>query len=259
MKDATPLDRAAAAMDADPASDAARLRFFERLAEGELFLLLGSDPEGDRIEPEIFDTEDGRFALAFDREERLTAFTGRPSPYAALSGRRLAAMLAPEGIGLGLNLSVVPSARLIPSEALDWLRRTLGDRPEIAEERPVEIHPPTDFPEPMLARLDAKLATAAGLARAAYLVGATYRGGRDAHMLAVIDPVPGAEVALASAVHEALVFSGHEGAQAIDVTFVASTDAFAARLSGVGLRFDLPRPSRPVAPKPDPDAPPRLR
>ncbi len=39
MSEQTPLDRAHAAMEAMPQDDAARLRFFERLADVELFLL----------------------------------------------------------------------------------------------------------------------------------------------------------------------------------------------------------------------------
>ena len=40
MTEETPLDAAHAAMEAAPEDDAARLRFYERLADSELFLLL---------------------------------------------------------------------------------------------------------------------------------------------------------------------------------------------------------------------------
>ena len=40
----TPLDLAHAATEAAPQDDAARLRFYERLADGELFLLLEAEP-----------------------------------------------------------------------------------------------------------------------------------------------------------------------------------------------------------------------
>ena len=49
MTETTPLDQAHAAMEAAPEDDAARLRFFERLADSELFILLDKEPEGDRI------------------------------------------------------------------------------------------------------------------------------------------------------------------------------------------------------------------
>ena len=95
----TPLDTAHIAMDAQPDNDTARLQFYERLADSELFLLLEKDADGDQIEPRLFDTEELRLVLVFDREHRLTAFAEGPAPYAALSGRSLVDMLdGQEGI-----------------------------------------------------------------------------------------------------------------------------------------------------------------
>lgn len=263
MTDETALDKAHAAMEAAPDEDAARLRFYERLADSELFLLLTGEPEGDQLAPEMFELADGRFVLAFDREARLAAFVGRTAAYAALSGRVIAAMLAREGIGLGVNLEVAPSSILIPAEAVAWLDRTLGHGPEEVEARMEAFLPPAGLPEVLLGALDTKLATARGLAQAAYLVGVTYAGGGRGHLLGFVGAVPEAHGALARAVSEALTFSGIE-AGALDVGFFSATDPVAARMAQAGLRFDLPELSvedraAPVAPGSDPDAPPRLR
>lgn len=254
----TPLDLAHAAMEG---GDAARLRFYERLADGELFLLLAREAEGATIEPRLFELEDGPVALVFDREARLAEFTGEPSPYAALSGRRAAALLAGRGIGLGVNLGVAPSSILLPAQAVDWLASTLAHAPAEARERASEVRPPGELPPVLLESLGAKLPAAAGLARMAYLAGVTYEGGRRSHLLAFVDAVPGAEDALAGAVGEALVFSGLEMGE-LDVAFLRASDPLSARLAKVGLRFDLPRPEarEPLsAPGMDPERPPRLR
>src|SRR5690606_7361742 len=108
---------------------ALRLRFFERLADGEMYLLLAKEAEGGNIEPRIFDLEDGRFVLVFDLEERLAEFSGGVAPYAALPGRVVANMLKGQGIGLGVNLGVPTSQMLLPPEAMDWLAETLDERP----------------------------------------------------------------------------------------------------------------------------------
>ncbi len=260
MTDDTPLDRAHAAMEAAPADEAARLAFYDCLAGAELFLLLQAEAEGDRITPEVFGLESGPVVLAFDREDRLAAFLGRPAPYAALSGRRLAAMLAGQGLGLGLNLDVAPSAMLLPAEALDWLAATLGQGTDAVEARIERLSPPQGLPEAVLTALDRKLAAAEGLARAAYLADVDYTGGAAGHLLAFIDAVPGAEAALTEAVAEALTFSGIEAGM-IDVVFLPATGPVAATLARVGLRFDLPQPVPvgPAAPGSDPDRPPRLR
>lgn len=259
----TPIDQAHAAMEAAPEDDTARLRFYERIADAELFLLLEAEPEGEVIKPRIFPVEDAHFVLAFDREERLSAFAGAAAPYAALPGRVAAGLLDAQGLGLGLNLEVAPSAILLPPEAVGWLAGTLAERPEQVEARPEELTPPHGLPERVVTALDTKLALAAGLARSAYLVGVRYAGGRPGHMLAIMAAVPGAEEALARAVGEALVFSGLEAGE-IDVAFFDLSDPIAARLAKVGLRFDLPEPARAevvkaTPPGMDPARPPRLR
>lgn len=259
----TPLDVAHTLMEEAPQDDAARLRFFERLADSELFLLLAEEPEGDNVTPEIFELSDNSFVLVFDREERLSQFTGQPAPYAALSGRMIAGLLAGQSIGLGVNLEVAPSSILIPPEAVDWLMQTLDNGPQEAEEKIAEFTPPKGLPEALLGAIDAKLASAVGMARMAYLVGVRFESGAQGHMLGFVDALPHAESALAKAAAEALTFSGIE-AGAMDVAFFRAADAAAGKLAKVGLRFDLPQPDESLAtarpaPGSDPNKPPILR
>lgn len=260
----TPLDLAYNAMaEAAEDDDGPRLRFYERLADGEMVMLLEKEAEGENLTPRIFDLEDGPVVLIFDSEERLAAFTGIPAPYAALPGRVVAGLLAGQGIGIGVNLGVAPSSMLLPGFAVDWLAETLGHGPVETEARPREFHPPRDLPQSLIEGLDAKLARAGGLADHALLAAVTYAGGRRGHMLAFVDCVPGAEAPLARASAEALTFSGVEAGE-MDVAFLASGEAAALAMNRVALRFDLPKPevverSAPVAPGSDPANPPRLR
>lgn len=259
----TLLDAAHAAVSANPEDETARLRFYERLADGELFLLLEREAEAEVLDPRVFALESGPVVLVFDREERLAEFSGGvPAPYAALPGRVIAGLLQGQGIGLGVNLGVAPSEMLLPPEALDWLAEALDPAPQEVEAVPEAFAAPS-VPEGFVVGLDAKLARAGGLARAAVLAGVTYAGGRRGHMLAFLDAVPGAEPALARAVQEALVFSGLEAGE-VDVAFLAADDAAAGHIAAVGLRFDLPvpeapEPAAPAAPGMDPARPPKLR
>lgn len=256
------LDAAHAAVSADPENETLRLRFFERLADGEMFLLLDREAQGETLDPRVFDLEDGRFVLVFDREERLASFSGGIAPYAALPGRVIAALLKGQGIGLGVNLGVAPSEMLLPPEAMDWLAETLDEAPEEVEALPEQFHPPKGLPDALIAGLDSKLARAAGLASGALLASVTYRGGRRGHMLVFLDTAPGAEAALARAASEALVFSGIEAGE-MDVAFLHANDPAAVAMARVALRFDLPVPETPdpgpgAAPGMDPSRPPRL-
>lgn len=256
----TPLDQAYAAMAAD---EDQRLRFYERLADGEMFLLLEEEAVGADIKPRVFPLEDGPVVLCFDLEERLAEFAGGIQPYAALPGRVIAQQLKGQGIGLGINLGVAPSGMVLPAEAVDWLADMLDTGPEEVEAVPEAFHAPKGVPEVLLSALDAKLARAGGLASGALLAGVTYRGGRRGHMLAFLDAAPGAEAALARAAGEALTFSGLEAGE-MDVGFLRSDEAAAGAMARVALRFDLPAPVRaepaaPVAPGSDPARPPKLR
>jgi hypothetical protein len=256
----TPLDLAYQAMAAD---EDQRLQFYERLADGEMFLLLEKEAEGADIRPRVFPLEDGPVVLCFDLEERLAEFAGGIAPYAALPGRVIAQQLAGQGIGLGINLGVAPSGMVLPAEAVDWLAGMLEDGPEEVEAVPEAFHAPKGVPDVLLAALDAKLARAGGLASGALLAGVTYRGGRRGHMLAFLDAVEGAQGALARAAREALAFSGLEAGE-MDVAFLRTGEGAAAAMARVALRFDLPEPVRaepaaPIAPGSDPAKPPKLR
>jgi len=256
----TPLDQAHAAMDASPDDDTARLRFYERMGDSELFLLLEAEPKDDQISPQVFEVEDTSYILAFDREQRLAEFAEGPAPYVGLSGRALAQMLAGQSLGLGMNLGVAPSSILIPPSAVDWLHETLSHAPAEAAETPIEINPPKGLPDSLVTAIDMKLATAAGLAQCAYLAGVTYASGQRSHILAFVGAEPAAETALARAANEALVFSGIE-AGALDVAFFDASHAIVGALEKQALRFDLPQPIQPAerpAPGSDPSKPPKL-
>lgn len=257
----TEIDTAHGAMMANEEDDIARLKFYERLADSELFMLLEAEAEGDQISPALFEVEDQQFVLIFDREERMVEFYGKIAPYAALSGRGMAQMLEGQRIGMALNMGVAPSAMLIPAEAVDWLAQTLGADAQEVEGQITELVAPSGLPEVLLEALDRKLATAAGLAVEAYLCGVVYDGGGRGHMLAFVGTVPGADTALTAAVNEALVFSGIE-AGTLDVAHLEGGDPVSERVAKVGLRFDLPKPQMPQAPGSnpgmDPDKPPKL-
>lgn len=262
MSDKPPLDMAHAAMEAAPNDDSARLAFYERLADAELYLLLESEAEGDNVTPQTFDAGVQEIVLVFDRPERLTAFTGAAAPYLAVSGRVIAHMLNGQSLGMGLNLEVAPSSFLLPAEGVEWLAETLGNAPDEVEAHIEEVSAPTGLPESLITALDTKLATATGLALSAYLVAAQYQGGAKGHLLAFVGAQPGAEDALAQAAGEALTFSGIEAGE-MDVGFFDANDPITPRLSRVGLRFDLPQPAdvsmERAAPGSDPDKPPILK
>lgn len=259
----TRLDDAHAGMMQNDSNDAARLNFYSQLADAELFLLLDADADQDQVTPRLFDLEDGPVVLAFDLEERLTAFVGGPADYAALPGRVIAAQLAGQGVGLGLNIGDAPSCIILPPDVMDWLTATLGTKPQQAAAIPQGFAHPWKVPAAVTLRLMEKLSATPGLADAVLLAEVTYEGGRRGHLLAILDASTGAEAALSGAVSEALVFSGIEMAE-MDVVFLTSADPRTKTMAEVALRLDLPKPvaipaSAPAVPGMNPEKPPFLR
>ncbi|PID36005.1 MAG: hypothetical protein CR993_07530 [Rhodobacterales bacterium] len=269
MSDETRLDLTHRAMEARPEDDAARMQFYQQIADSELIVLLRTEPaDEDSLDPELLDMgEAGQFLLAFDEEERLAAFAKEHGqaelPYAALPGRVVAQMLAGQGVGLAVNLGVAPSSALVPAEAMGWLVAALGAETQNAEARITGVSAPVSPPESLLAALSEKLSRAGGLASHALLLNASYSDGHVSKLLAFIDPLPGAEAALAQAANEALVFSGADGLE-MDVAFFAAGDPITRALETHGARFDLPlpqepEPAKPKAPGMDPTKPPIIR
>ena len=157
MTDKTPLDIAHAAMMADENDEIARLRFYERIADVELFLLLESEPEVDQINPVLLDDA---YVMVFDRIERLAAYVGQPAPYVALSGRAIAGMLKGQTLGMAVNMNTAPSAILLPDTAIAWLRNTLANEAQQVQTGIERVISPKGLPEALITALDSKLAVA---------------------------------------------------------------------------------------------------
>ncbi|MBV1902356.1 MAG: SseB family protein [Marinosulfonomonas sp.] len=262
MADMTALDHAHEMMQANEQDKVARLRFYERMADTELCVLLEEESDLETLSPKILTAEGAQFCLVFDTEERLAEFATGTVPYAALSGRSLVNMLAGQDVGLGVNLDVAPSSILIPPDALAWLRDMLSEKAQEATDLPVKLAAPVDLSDALFAALSSKLALATGLADAAYLVDAAYKSGRAGYLLAVINPVAGSEGALVQAVNEALVFTGEDDLQ-LDVSFFGSEAPILPHLVNVGLMFEIPVPEPAkipgAAPGMDKNNPPKLR
>lgn len=259
----TPLDRAYLAMVAADDAMPARLAFFERLADAELFLVLENESDGASVRPMVMQTSDGAFALAFDTESRLADFAAVPLDYVAMAGRRVAAMLGPAGLGLSLNAGAGASESLYPAAVMQWLAEATIDQSQQTQAHMVAVAAPGSVPQALLQALDAKLSNMAGVASAAWFALASYDDDSRQHVLALVGVPPAAEPGVAAAIGEALRFAGLEGG-ALDVVFMPPDDPRLTVFARVGLGFEipaliLPEPPRPLAPGMDPAKPPKLR
>ena len=255
----TALDHAHATMIGAGETEAARRAFFAALAAAELILVLEAElAEGsDRVKPMIAETEEGRFVLAFDTDARMAAFVGEAAT-ATLSGRALAGMLAPAGLGLGLNLEVAPASILLPAEAMTWLVDLAPPQAELRECQVVRLDPPQEVDPVLLGLLDTRLAALAGMAEGACLAQVGYADGGAGLALALTGVPEAARGAVTQSFAEARTLAGLPDA-ARDVVFLEPDAPVWARFQRAGLRFEMPEAAAAEPPPTDPGRPPILR
>lgn len=255
----TPLDRAWSDLNADPDDTAKRLRYFERVMDAELFMVLDGADGDDTVTPKAQIIEGTEYVLAFDLESRLAEFSGTTAEYLTVSGRGLIEMLLGQGAGILLNPRS-DSENTVPPDTVTWLAQMAGVTPDEVDDSPEELLPPAGVDEGLILALDAKFSTMRGLADHAVLVLARYADGRTQPLVGIFDARDGAEPDMARAITEAAQFSG-AAVDAVDLVFLPSDHPVAGRMAGLGLKFQIPRSEvqleRP-APGSDPAKPPRL-
>lgn len=223
-----------------------RARMMSRLADTELSVALREDPQGDRVALRIFEIEGAPTALACDAEDRLAGFFGQPTPYAAMPGRVLAAMLRSEGAGLLVNPGH-PSQMLLDAAMLDWLTGALAATPEEAQARLRLSAPRPEVVTALSDPLAERLADMRGLIAGAALVGT---GPDQGHLLLIAGAPADRQPAIAKALAEALAFLPPQRG-GVDISFAETPPPPGA------LFFDLSLPQD--DPAPAPKGPPILR
>ncbi|GIX15771.1 MAG: hypothetical protein KatS3mg118_3730 [Paracoccaceae bacterium] len=119
-----------------PEAEEARRAFWERLLACELWLILAEEPApGAALRPLLLPTAEGPVALAFSAEARMAGFLTSPAPCAVLSGRRLVAALAGQGVLLGVDLGTDAPGTLQPPEAIAWAAAHAAPVAEVAGRR----------------------------------------------------------------------------------------------------------------------------
>ena len=259
MSTETVLDRAHARMIEAGETEPARRGFFAALAAADLCVMLEDEPahDSDRVRPLTVETEAGTVVLAFDGADRLAAFAEGPAAMASLPGRDLATLLAGQGLGLGLNLGVAPSAMLLPPDAMTWLAQTTSVAAEVPVADIAGISPPRDLPPYLTAVLAEVLPHAPGRPRRALLVHAARTDGTGGPLLALIGVAEEARADCGGALAEALSLAGF-AEQPLDLVFTDAQTSLTARLAAHALVLDLPE-AAPAIPGADPDRPPNLR
>lgn len=269
----TPLDQLCQTAFHD-ADDATRARILQKLADTELFVALEAEPTGDQAQMRQFQLPAGPVVLACDLDEGLSGFLDGPSPYAAMPGRVLAAILAGQGVGVLVNPDRASQILLTP-DMLHWLveglSSALPDR--AASPAPARLSPPLPLMIATLAEpLAERLASLQGHVMSMALVAADWPDGRSGHLLSLSGVAPDDRPAVAKSLAEMLAFLpplaggldiGFDLPDLPDAAFTLTAGAGGCGCGGdhAGDCGDAAaaKPRQPRAPGMDPQRPPILR
>ena len=256
----TPLDAAGRAWKADPDAATPWRTFLHVLADTELFVALTEEPRDATISPEMFTTDAGALLLAADREDRLTAFLRRPTPYAALPGRILAQLAAGQGVGVMLNPGIAASEHILDADVLGWLASTLAGT-ALQQAHIARSARPGAVPEALSLALERALMGAADQLDAAWLLTSGDTEEATGWLIALVGADPAHEPALAKSLADAVRLTAEN--IRCDVTFCAPGTPAALRAETLGVRLALPEPAERNGFAPniglDPERPPKLR
>ena len=263
----TPLDRAWAAA-ADDATPHLSGRVADALMAAPLWLLLETEPAGDRFSPQLLELEAGPTALAFDAEERLIAFTEAPAAHVCLPGRALISMFAGQGLNLAINPGVAPSEIFWDADAISWAAEALSGDIEAETAQPHALVTPEGITAEALELLGLKLAALAPALAEAWLAEASFPDGAARLLLVLRLRGEAGDAETEADIARALADTGRLAGAALpelDAAFATEGDALLNRARQVGMGVELPAPPAPrqapapEAPGSNPDKPPILR
>jgi hypothetical protein len=247
----TPLERTIVMLQAAPEDPARFSAVLERLCDAEVFLALEAEASDENVTPKTVERGGQSYVAIFDTELRL----------AEAVGRALVQMLVGQDTGIALNPGASAIGYLFERETLDWLARSLDERPNEMDQRIAEITAPPALSPKALEALSVKLTAAQGLAEFACLVQARDASGLKNPLICFVGKFPAAQADLAKLIQEYLQFSQLEAAP-WDVSYLLPDHPMVAQFVKIGLRFDLPMPeAAPERPAPGstPGQPPILR
>ena len=233
--------------------------FFLTLVNSELFVWLEEEVRGEVIDLKDFPTDAGPIALAFDREERLSAFVGTPQPYAALPGRVLLKMLKSTGIGLGVNLDVAPSSTILTPEMLEWCLEKL--QVQVSSIEPTElmsVRAPASVPPSVSAVLQSLMRQLRGSALECAVADAIDQSDQRMSILIIRGAGELDRTALTGAFSEALAFAGVDDEWRLCVDRKLGKDLSLPTFAAPSAD-PIAQPRAMRAPRSDPDKPPILR
>ena len=159
----------------EPNNTERKLEFYRRIFGNDFLVVLQNSDFDDDFRPKIFDTQEGKFLLCFENNQKLTNFITQETAHVLLSFKEIIELIKNKKIGIALNIGN-HSGILLDLKAVDWIEQVISaGQVEELRSVPIEFEFPTLGNEFLLSNLKIVLETMSGMTKKAILAQAHYK------------------------------------------------------------------------------------
>ena len=217
-----------------------KLEFHRRIIGNDFLVVLQNGYFDDDLRPRIFDTQEGKFLLCFESNEKLTNFITQKTAHVLLSFKEIIKLIKNKKIGIAINIGK-HSGILLDLKVVEWIEQVISSgQVEELGLMPIEFEFPHLVDESLLGNLKIVLETMSGMTKKVILAQAHYNDLNVSFFLGFIDSPKLFHKSIKERVLDVVKLHKSDSVF-LDVAFLSSSTELASKLSINGLTILLPR------------------
>ena len=224
----------------EPSNINRKLEFYQRILGNDFLVVLENSDFEEDLRPCIFDTQEGRFLLCFENNEKLTNFVTQETTHALLSFKEIIKLIKNKKIGIALNIGD-HSGVLLDLKAVGWIDQVISTGPaEELSSIPIKFEFPNLVDDCLFDNLQIVVKKLSGMAKKVILARAHYEDLSVSYFLGFIDSPQLFHALIREGVLDIVKLDKSDNTF-VDVAFLSSSTELASQLVANGLRIRLPK------------------
>ena len=224
----------------EPSNVNRKLEFYQRILGNDFLVVLENSEFGEDLRPCIFDTQQGKFLLCFENNEKLTNFITQETTHALLSFKEIIKLIKNKKIGIALNPGD-QSGVLLDLESVGWIDQVISTGPaEELSSIPIKFEFPNLVDECLFDNLQIAVQKLSGMTKKVVLARAHYKDFSVSYFLGFIDSPQLFHELIREGVLDIVKLDKSDNIF-VDVAFLSSSTELASQLVANGLRIKLPK------------------
>ena len=234
------IDELYSYLQSEPNNTNRKLEFYQRILGHDFLVVLENTDLDEDLRPHIFNTEEGRFLLCFENNEKLTNFIIRETTHALLSFKEIIKFVENKKIGIALNLGT-KSGVLLDLKAVRWIEQVILTGPAIElSSRPIAFEFPNLVDKNLISKLKIALDKLSGMTKKVVLARARYKDLGVSYFLGFIDSPQVFHELIKERILDIVKLQKSDSVF-VDVAFLSSSTELASQLVANGLTMTLPK------------------